>query len=429
MHWTGTHYRAEDAEAALERAIVEVLLQRQRAGLDAKREDIARCCVPSARHIRDAKYNLRSLLRAGVEEFDRHPDLLNCLNGVVHLPTGTLTPHEASPHELGPQGAHPRFTYCVPVAYHPAADRRPWLAFLAAAVAGGPELLAYLQQAAGYSLTGHTSEECLFYLFGPTRAGKGTFQETLTALLSKPLAYQVDFAAFTARRDADANNFDLAPLKPARLVFAGESNRHQTLNPGKIKQLTGGDDVFCAHKFRAHFSYRPQYKIWLVSNHPVNADVDDDALWARVRVIEFPHSRAGREDTSLKERLREPANLAGVLAWAVEGAVAWYAAGRHLQTPPVVAAATEQQRAALDFVAMWLEECTTTHHQADGAPDPAHYATNERLYASYETWCRENGVEPKKQRGLSEALRAKGYRVGVARWVSIGALSKTARVV
>ena len=32
-----------------------------------------------------------------------------------------------------------------------------------------------------------------------------------------------------------------------------------------------------------------------MSNHPVNGDPEDDALWARVRVIEFPNSFLGME--------------------------------------------------------------------------------------------------------------------------------------
>jgi hypothetical protein len=42
----------------------------------------------------------------------------------------------------------------------------------------------YLQEALGYSITGHTSEECLFYIYGPPRSGKGTMWETFLALLS-----------------------------------------------------------------------------------------------------------------------------------------------------------------------------------------------------------------------------------------------------
>ncbi len=125
--------------------------------------------------------------------------------------------------------------------------------------------------------------------------------------------------SFTAKREADAQNFDLAELKSARLVIASESNRYQSLNPAKIKQITGGNDIRAAFKHRDMFSYRPQFKVWLVSNHEVNGDPDDDALWGRMQVLTFPRSHLGEEDTELKQRLRRPGNLQGVLRWAVEG--------------------------------------------------------------------------------------------------------------
>jgi putative DNA primase/helicase len=407
LHWTGTHWESRDAEAALDRAVVDTLIKRETAASNAKRDDLVKRCIPTARHIKDTKYLLQSILTVGVDQFDSDPDLLNCKNGAVYLPTGQVFPHDSARH----------FTYCVPVEYEPTTDLSEWVGFLRSVITQGEDVLDFVGQATGYSLTGHTSEECLFYVTGPTRAGKGTFQEALTNLLPKPIAYQVDFSTFTAKRDGDANNFDLAPLKPARLVFASESNKHQSLNPGKIKQLTGGDDVYCAHKFRPHFSYRPQYKIWLVSNHAINADVDDDALWYRIRVIEFPNSLAGREDKRLKTRMKTQKAQRAILAWAIRGAIKWYQNGQDLKMPEAVSLATNRQRAALDYVGNWLEACT----------EPGEWTANGTLYTSYENFCEENGIEPKQQRGFSDALKAKGYEIGVVKKVASGATTRVLR--
>jgi putative DNA primase/helicase len=287
-----------------------------------KHEEIVRASKPDARNVRNAKFMLQSLLRERIDTFDQSPDHLNVRNGVLDLRTGTLLPHRP----------HQRFTYCLPVAYAPDAGTTAWRQFLRQVVGGGEEVVAFLQTAVGYSVTGHTREEKLFYLYGPTRSGKGTFTETLLTLLGKPLATEVDFTTFTRERDNDASNFDLAPLKPARLLIASESSRHQLLHAAKIKQLTGGNDIRCCFKHRDHFEYRPGFTIWLVSNHDVHADPDDTAAWGRVVRLEFPHSFSGREDTTLKERMKRPENLQAVLAWAVEGATRWYAQG--LRVPP-----------------------------------------------------------------------------------------------
>ena len=403
LQWRGTHWESTEAEASVERRITEVLKARRLEAVKYDREKIIKAATPNRHRIIGCKAQFSSLVSEAVDAFDASPDLLNCRNGVVDLRSGRLIEHSAGQ----------RFTYCLPVEYDPAADWTQWEEFLHGVVGGGPEMVDYLQMAVGYSLTGLTSEECLFYVHGPTRSGKGTFTETLLELLPKPLGIETDFNTFTQKRE-DSNNFDLAPLKPARFVVASESNKYQSLNSGKIKQLTGGNEVYCAFKHRTHFAYRPQYKVWLVSNHPVNADVDDDAAWYRLRVIEFPNSFAGHEDKNLKTRMKEQESLRAVLAWAVVGAVKWYASPTGLITPARVEDVTRRQRADLDYVQAWLDECCVFD------PTRSHWVANDALYLSYKEWCRENGVEPKQMRGVSLSLRAKGFDTGVQRKSPMG---------
>jgi putative DNA primase/helicase len=309
LAWTGTHWRA-GADAAVLLAAVKTLKRRRHAAVEAQREDIVKATISNDHRVKGCLTLFQAYVtEADATVFDSDPDLLNCCNGVLNLRTGALAQH--CPRQ--------RFTYCLPVEYDPAADMTAWHNFMHQATGGDEALTHYIQECVGYSLTGHTREEKLFYLHGPTRAGKGTFTETLLALLPRPQGVEVDFNSFTAKREADAQNFDLAELKSARLVVATESNRYQSLNPAKIKQITGGNDIRAAFKHRDMFSYRPQFKVWLVSNHEVNGDPDDDALWGRVQVLTFPRSHLGEEDLELKQRLRTPGNLQGVLRWAVEG--------------------------------------------------------------------------------------------------------------
>ena len=251
----------------------------------------------------------------------------------------------------------------------------------------------------------------MFYLFGPTRSGKGTFSETIMALLPRPLGTAVDFNTFTAKRDGEMSNFDLAPLKPSRLIFASESNKSQSLNPAKVKSLTGGDTITACFKHKDFFTYRPQFKIWLLSNFPVNGDPEDDALWGRVRVIEFPNSFLGKEDKSKKEILKTTKPLEGVFYWIVQGAMKWYVLGATgLPIPPTIAASTKAHRDELDYVQKWLEECCEA---AIGE-----WTSNAVVNASYIAWCESNNVQhPKGGKSLSQSLKVKGFEVGKVKWV------------
>jgi len=393
MHYTGTHWERQGAEGRLERAIIATLKRRRKAGREEEVGHVLKATELVAGNVRSTKFLFKSLVTRTVNEFDQSPDMLNVANGTIDLRTGALLPHD---HAL-------MLTYCIDIPYEKGQSWGEWGSFLGGALNQDLDLLAYLQKSVGYSLTGHTSEEVLWYIHGPSRSGKGTFTETLMALLGVPLTTEVDFGTFSHDRDNDANNFDLAPLKPARIVFASESDRHQRLNAAKVKALTGGNMVRCCFKHRDHFTYRPQYKIWLTSNYPPNADVDDDALWGRLRVMVFPNSHLGEEDKGLKHRLRTKESLAGVLAWAVEGAVEWYRQrDMGLETPQSVidnAAAVRQEQ---DSLGQWLEECIERQAEA------GFYIPNSQIYSSYTEWCEENGVTPKKRKAFTQALRARG---------------------
>lgn len=391
LHYNGKFWQGKGAESVLERAIVAALKQKQKVAVEQEDNAALKAAMPSAGNVRAAKFLFRSMVTRQIDEFDADYDLLNVANGALHLPTGELIPHSSEQ----------SFTYCLKVAYHPNKDYAAWEQFLHGIVEV-PEMVEYLQRCVGYSLTGHISEEVLWYIQGPTRSGKGTFTETIQELLGLPLCAEVQFGTFTRDRDNDANNFDLAPLKPCRIIFASESKKNQRLNAPKVKSLTGGNLIYCSFKRKDHFLYRPQYKIWLTSNHPVNADVDDDAVWGRLRCLRFPHSRLGQEDKSLKERMKSPDNLEAVLAWAAIGARRWYQTrGEGMPTPDLIQQITNAVREEQDYVRQWMEECISR-------TDKDCYLTNPEVYESYREWCEDNGVTPKKKASLTQALNSKG---------------------
>ncbi len=396
--YTGTHWQLDADGATVRRHAVETLRARRIAAVKADKELIVKCTKADESRVSGCVSRFKTLVSVSIDEFDTDPDKLNCKNGVVDMRAGKTEEH----------AREQRFTYCLPVEYDQA-DYFEWVDYLNGVIGGGQDVIDYLQMALGYSFTGHTQEEILFYLFGPTRSGKGTFAETIMALLPTPISKMVDFNSFTAKREGDVSNFDLAPLKPSRIIFASESNKSQSLNPAKIKQLTGGDHITCCFKHRDFFSYRPQFKVWMMSNHPVNGDPEDDALWGRVRVIEFPNSFLGMEDKTKKARLKSPEALKGVLWWIVEGAIKWYALGsKGLTTPDIIAETTQAHRNELDFVQQWLDECC---EDLDGG-----WTANEDVTTSYTQWCDNNNVQyPKGPKSLAQSLKAKGYIPGDVR--------------
>jgi putative DNA primase/helicase len=327
--------------------------------------------------------------------FDQSHDHVNCLNGVIDLSTGRIEAHD--PKQL--------YTYCLNVEYHPDAGKpKEFLSFLNSCGLE-QDVVDYLQISLGYSLTGHTSEEVMFYLYGKTRSGKGTTMETINDLFGT-LSTGVDMETFTSKRYGDTSNFDLAPLKAKRFITASESQRRGQLNPAFIKKVTGGDEIYCSFKRRDHFSYRPQFKIWLTSNFEANTDVDDDAAWGRLRVLKFPLTFLGNEDKTLKKRLKKTLSKQAIFAWVVQGAQLWYEMrGSGLPMPESVRVATEEHRQLLDTVAQFIDESCL--QKADA------FTVGSTLYSAYKKWCEDEGHTPVGRKRFTQSLSMKGIETEV----------------
>lgn len=131
------------------------------------------------------------------------------------------------------------------------------------------------------------------------------------------------------------------------------------------------------------------------SNFEVNADVDDDAVWARLIIYHFPNSHQDTEDLGLKTRFQTDKAKQGILKWAVDGAVEWYKLGR-LYVPECVKKNIQEHKDLLDTVAMWVEDCVNVEEGV--------HTSSVEIRGSYERWCEGNGVEPKRAKYFTQSL-------------------------
>ena len=143
-------------------------------------------------------------------QLDAEPWLLNCNNGTLDLRRATLWEHRRE--DL--------ITKLAPVNYALQAQCPEWEKFLDRIMAGNRALIAFLQRAVGYALTGDTREQVLFVFYGTGANGKTTFLETVRAMLGD-YAMHTNFSAFLQGEHSTARN-DLARLAGARFVSASE---------------------------------------------------------------------------------------------------------------------------------------------------------------------------------------------------------------
>jgi putative DNA primase/helicase len=270
----------------------------------------------------------------------------------------------------------------------------------------------------GYSLTGDTREQVLFLLHGSGANGKSTFLEVIQALLGE-YALQTPAETLVQKQGEGIPN-DVARLKGARFVAASETEEGKRLAEGMVKKMTGGDVLTARFLHQEYFEFKPEFKLFLATNHKPLIRGTDHAIWRRIRLIPFQVQIPDAEkDKALPEKLK--AERSGILTWALEGCRSWQQEG--LSTPAEVLQATEAYRDEMDILKDFLESCCIEKAEAE--------AKVSDLYAAYVAWCEANGERPLTQRAFGMKLSERGLgqrRTKVARyWVGIGLVEGTER--
>lgn len=326
-------------------------------------------------------------------ELDSDPWLLTVLNGTVDLRTGQLLEHDPS-HLI---------TKLAPVVYDPGAQLDMWDEFLRTTTDGDEELIAFLQRAAGYTLTGRTNEEKLFFAYGPTASGKSTFLEALAAAMGD-YAMTAEFKTFLEQRHDAGAKSDIARLAGARFVKSIEVDEGKKLAEGLVKTLIGGDKVTARFLYANEFEYLPAFKLWLAANHSPKISFADEAMWRRILRVPFEHGLpAERRDPLVKSTLRDPRKAGpAILAWAVQGCLAWQRDG--LGVPLAVEKATQAYREEQDVLKEFFDdECVVADAEAV-------WVTKDDLYAAYEEWAKKGGIRnPFSKRRLGDLMSEKGF--------------------
>lgn len=262
---------------------------------------------------------------------------------------------------------------------------------------GDKDLITYLQKALGYALTGDTSEECLFLLYGPTtRNGKSTVIETFMALMGGyGKAAGADTFALKQRWDSGAPSEDLAKLAGARAVNVSEPDKGMVLNAARVKTLTGNDTITARYLHENSFEYKPQFKLFINTNYLPRANDVTIFNSGRVKVIPFNRRfKPEEQDKTLKKRLLK--ELSGVLNWCLEGL--WLMEETGFDPPEAVLDATAEYRHDSDKLTRFVEDCMVQ--------DPQGEAATTAVYSAYQDWCRGNGQQSESLTNFKRGLEA-----------------------
>ena len=330
------------------------------------------------------------LIVASVHDFDKDPMLLAVENGTVDLRTGELREHRRED----------MITHRSRVTFDPDARSDIFESYLNSVTQGDTDLQAYLQRAAGYTLTGLTVEEVFFMIYGPKGSGKSTFVDGMQTILGD-LAMTTQADTLVHMRGSQAPKDELASMLGARMVATVEIEEGQRFAEALVKQMTGGDKIAARQLYKTRFEFTPTFKLWIATNHAPRAY--DDALWRRIKRVPFPvEVPKDQQDMRIKAMMKDPKSEVAhaFLAWAVRGCMAWQQQG--LGTCLVVEEDTAEYREEQDKFSVFLEERIDVE-------DPQAITSSKDLYAAYTAWCLENGERPMTSTSFGIKLKERGF--------------------
>lgn len=387
LEWTGRVW-TECSDATVGEAVRQYVLERfgeESAKLTEGRGDKEAVkgwlAMQSVGRQRSVLTLARGIVERRVTELDRHPDLLNTPSGVVDLRTGELVEHD--PDLL--------MTKITGAEYRPGATHPDWTKALEAL----PEdVRDWHQLRIGQAITGHmTPDDVLVICQGSGENGKSTINEA-TARAAGSYHLLASHRLLTA--NPDQHPTELMDLQGRRYVVAEETPEARRLSVVRLKQTVGTPQITARKIAKDSVTFDATHSLFVSTNYRPLIEETDHGTWRRLRLVRFPYTfrkphepltgpNDRRGDPGLRQRLAaDPDAGAAVLAWMVEGARRWYAAGTVMPEPPArVVADTKAWRGESDQVLAYMADRLVF--------DPGSHVLATELLADLNGWLTERG--------------------------------------
>ena len=341
-----------------------------------------------------------SRLNIKSDDLDPCPWLLNVQNGTINVLSA----------EFGEHKQEEMITKIANVEYDRKADCPLWKQFVREIMDYKPELINFLQTAAGWALTGNIEEQTMFILYGSGANGKTTFLNTISSLLG-------DYAIATPtesfmKKNTDQNTNDIARLRGTRFVTTTEAEQGRRLSEPLIKKITGNDQMTARFLYGEYFNFTPTFKIFMATNHKPVIKGTDYGIWRRIKLIPFTtRIPEEKQEKNLEEKLK--AEASGILNWLLEGALRWRREG--LKVPAAILNATDEYRGEMDVIGNFLKERCVQEKELS--------IRIRELYKAYADWCDDNKEHAISERFFTMRLKEMGYeqsRTAEARyWIGL----------
>lgn len=333
-------------------------------------------CRPTNTKKNSALARIRARLFIHEVQVDADDGMINLQNGVYSMQDGNIYPHEQKYY----------MTTQLPFLYDSNATAPIWQMFLLStfvkpnSIEPDHELIEFVQEAMGYSLTTSVKHHVTFWCIGEGSNGKGVLFHVLEQLAG-PGAMSLNVGLLKREQ------YQLAMLAGKRIALCSESSATQNLvEDALIKALVAGDTMNVRMIRKEPFMLHPTCKLWWAMNSfPAVAD-SSNGFWRRVRMIPFNRQFDENERIlDLKQRL--DTELPGIFNWVMQGLKRLRDRDRFV-VPAQVEAQTQEQKQESNPVELFCLD------RLGGQQDQDQMSLISLVYTEYKTWCFDNGYKP-----------------------------------
>ena len=335
----------------------------------------------TAGSLRGLLTHIEAFVTVPINIFNADLDLLCAPNGVVDLRAGELRPHSPRYH----------MTLQTTAKYKPGAKHKAWDKALEAI--GIPER-KWVQWWSGCALTGYQPDDhgaAVPILTGGGSNGKSVIMTSLVNAFGE----YAHVGSQSLLMPDDAKDFlrSCAFLMGVRLCVIEEAP-DRMIHGNALKRVASTPTMKGEFKFKSEFTFKATHSLMVSTNNRLRVDEGTDAVARRLTILPFeykyvenpdpknPNERP--KDAGLLRELETPEAQAAILAWAVEGAKAYFAAGQHvLPATEKMSGLKDELMASGESLAVFFNEMLVE--------DPEGMIPWTHLYAAFKDGQRDNG--------------------------------------
>lgn len=323
------------------------------------------------------------------DELNSDEDIVNFQNGLLHLSTMELSPHD--PKVLS--------TIQLPCDWQPDVPTPVFDEYLKTLTNGDPEITRLLMEYTGACLSnvkGYRMKKALF-MVGEGNTGKSQIRSLVEKLLGKGNYANIDLRTMEAR-------FGTSVIYGTRLAGTADMSFLTIDELKTFKKITGGDSIFAEFKCQQGFDYTYNGLLWFCMNQLPKFGGDDGTwVYERIMVVHCPNVvPIEKQDKLLLHKMYEERE--GIVYKALSAMTEVIANGYFFTEPVSVEKDREQYRHENSSILSFFLECM------EPCENRTLCATTGKVFSVYKAWCEDNNNRYYRT--------AKEFREGIARYLN-----------